>query len=147
MTKTNLTIKEKNTMKKVLFVVALAVALTFALTATAFADHSPTFYVEWNADSTFTGYVAEFGNLGTGGPHANYLEGTEKCAVCHSVHRAPVYGIKWDTNPADPAAKTAVAGGQYNRQEFDNTARGLRHSRPRCCCRPASPTAATTATS
>ena len=33
-------------------------------------------------------------------------------------------------------AKTPVAGGQYNRQEFDNTAGGLRHSRRRCCCRP-----------
>jgi len=30
---------------------ALAVALIFSLAATAFADHSPTFYVEWKADS------------------------------------------------------------------------------------------------
>jgi hypothetical protein len=112
-------------MKRVLFVLAIAVALTFMMTGTAFADHSPTFYVEWSADTSFTGYAAPFGNVGTGSPHQNYLEGTEKCAVCHSVHRAPVYGIKWDTNPAAEASRTPVAGGQYDRQEFDNTAGGL----------------------
>ena len=65
-----------------------------------------------------------FGNQGTGSPHQNYLEGTEKCGVCHSVHRAPVPFVKWDTNPSDPASKTPVAGGQYNRLELsdsDNT--------------------------
>ena len=120
-------------MKKALFVLVLAVALTFMFAAAAFADHSPTFYVEWNADSEFEGYNADFGNAGTGSPHQNYLEGTEKCGVCHSVHRAPVYGIKWDTNPADPTAYTAVAGGvgvnpitgttsvKAKRQEFDNS--------------------------
>ena len=108
-------------MKKLLFVSVLAAAMIFSLTAAAFADHSPTFYVEWKADSAFEGYNAEFGNAGTGSVHANYLEGTEKCAVCHSVHRAPVIGMKWDTNPADPAAKTTVAGGQYYRQEWDNS--------------------------
>jgi len=108
-------------MKRVLLVSVLVVALTFAFAASAFADHSPTFFVEWDADATFTGYGGTtFGNAGTGGPHSNYLEGTEKCAVCHSVHRSPVGpGIKWDTNPTDPSAKTAVAGGQYNRQEFE----------------------------
>jgi hypothetical protein len=112
-------------MKKVLIVLAIVVAMTFAMTATAFADHSPNFYVEWDGASTFTGYAANFGNAGTGSPHQNYLEGTEKCGVCHSVHRAPVYGVKWDTNPAVDASKTAVAGGQYDRAEFDNTAGGL----------------------
>jgi hypothetical protein len=112
-------------MKKTLFVIALAVALTFMFAAAAFADHSPTFYVEWNKTASFTGYAVSFGNAGTGSPHQNYLEGTEKCGVCHAVHRAPVYGVKWDTNPAVEASKTAVAGGQYNRQEFDNTAGGL----------------------
>jgi len=119
-THTVLTNKENGTMKRVLIVVAIAVAMTFAMTLTAFADHSPTFYVEWDAAADHAGYVEDFGNVGTGSPHQNYLEGTEKCAVCHSVHRAPVGpGIKWDTNPADEASRTKVAGGQYNRQEFE----------------------------
>ncbi|HET6351280.1 MAG TPA: hypothetical protein VFG89_04000 [Coriobacteriia bacterium] len=107
-------------MKKAWLVVLLAVALTFVLVAPAFADHSPTFFVEWDGGSSFTGYSSSFGNAGTGSPHQNYLEGTEKCGVCHSVHRAPVPGVKWDTNPSDPASETAVAGGQYMRQEFES---------------------------
>lgn len=107
-------------MKKLSIVLALAVALTAVFAATALADHSPTFFVEWSEDASFTGYVEDFGNYGTGSPHQNYLEGTEKCAVCHSVHRAPTTGVKWDTNPADDASKTAVAGGQYNRGEFES---------------------------
>lgn len=106
-------------MKKILFVLAIVVALTFAMTATAFADHSPTFYVEWNPNTVFQGYAVPFGNGGTGSVHAGYFEGTEKCAVCHSVHRAPVPGVKWDTVVTNPAAKTLVAGGQYYRQEFE----------------------------
>lgn len=112
-------------MKRAWLFLALVVALTFVIAAPAFADHSPNFYVEWSGDSDYEGYDASFGNAGTGSPHANYLEGTEKCGVCHAVHRAPVYGVKWDTNPLDATAKTAVAGGQYNRAEFDNTAGGL----------------------
>jgi hypothetical protein len=102
----------------------VAVAITLVTAISAFADHSPSFYVEWNGDSTFTGYVASLGNAGTGGPHQNYLEGTEKCGVCHAVHRAPVPGVRWDTNPADAAAKTAVAGGQYFRAEFESDVMG-----------------------
>jgi hypothetical protein len=108
-------------MKKTLFVIALAVALTFMFAAAAFADHSPNFYVEWSKTATFTGYAESFGNLGKGSPHQNYLEGTEKCGVCHAVHRAPVFGVSWDTSQTNPAVKTPVAGGQYNRQEFDNS--------------------------
>ncbi len=111
MTKTNLTIKEKYTMKKALFVLALAVALTFMFAAAAFADHSPTFYVEWNADSELRRLRCRLRQRRYRLAPRNYLEGTEKCGVCHSVHRAPVYGVKWDTNPADPTAYTAVAGG------------------------------------
>lgn len=111
-------------MKRAWLVLALAVALTFMLAAPALADHSPTFFVEWDADASHTGYVAPFGNAGTGSPHQNYLEGTEKCGVCHSVHRAPVAKMKWDTNPADPSVKTAVAGGQYNRAEWESISSG-----------------------
>jgi len=107
-------------MKKVLFVLAIAVALTFAMTATAFADHSPTFFVEWQEGVIHDGYgAATFGNPAGSSPHSGYVEGTEKCGVCHSVHRAPVGGVKWDTNPADDASRTAVAGGQYNRAEWE----------------------------
>jgi len=106
-------------MKKCLFVLALAVALTLLLTAAAFADHSPSFYVEWDKTTSFTGYDVPFGNAGTGGPHSGYLEGTEKCGVCHAVHRAPVPGVKWDTSLTDPSVVTPVAGGQYDRQEWE----------------------------
>ena len=109
-------------MKKCLVILALAAVLTFMFAAAAFADHSPTFFVEWSKESTFTGYASSFGNLGKGSPHQNYLEGTEKCAVCHSVHRAPVAGVSWNSSLTDPTVKTAVAGGQYNRQEFEATA-------------------------
>jgi len=112
--------------ERILFVVCVAALLVFGASASAFADHSPTFYVEWDQSAQFSGYGGTtFGNQGTGSPHQNYLEGTEKCAVCHSVHRAPVPYMKWDTDPADPAARTPVAGGQYNRAEWvsdsDNT--------------------------
>ncbi len=106
-------------MKRIWVLLAIALVLTFVIAAPALADHSPTFYVEWDGATSFTGYATTFGNAGTGGPHSNYLEGTEKCGVCHSVHRAPVGGVKWDTDPADPTVKTAVAGGQYDRQEFE----------------------------
>ena len=110
----------------------LAVAMLLAMSAPALADHSPSFFVEWNADSSYEGYNTTFGNAGHNNVHANYLECTEKCAVCHAVHRAPVYGQKWDTNPADPSAYTPVAGGsntpggppKYKRQEWDNTQNG-----------------------
>jgi len=116
---------------RLMFVIAVAAVLVFAMASSALADHSPTFYVEWNAVSSFSGYGGTtFGNAGAGGPgfnapHANYLEGTEKCAVCHSVHRAPVPGETWTTSgtpgaqsATQKAQRTKVAGGQYNRAEW-----------------------------
>jgi hypothetical protein len=83
-------------MKKVLLVVALAVALTFAFTATAFADHSPSFFIKWNAAGGFEG-----ANAAVPSPHNGYVEGTQKCGVCHAVHRAPVATTGWtDDNAA-----------------------------------------------
>ncbi len=119
-------------MSKVTRVMVLAVVIVLITAASAFADHSPTFYVEWNQSALHTGYNASFGNQGTGSPHQNYLEGTEKCGVCHSVHRAPVPYQSWTTSgtpgaqtPAQKAVRTPVAGGQYNRAEWvsdsDNT--------------------------
>jgi len=88
-------------MKKVLFVLALAVALTFAITATAFADHSPSFFITWNAAGGYEG-----ANAAVPSPHAGYAEGTQKCQVCHAEHRAPVAG----TGYADLATRAAIGG-------------------------------------
>jgi hypothetical protein len=119
--------KETKMTKRVMLILALALALTFVMTAAAYADHSPTFFVGWQT-GTIAGYNGgTIGNPVGDSPHANYLEGTEKCGVCHSVHRAPVAGVSWASagldasgnprvSPSDP--KTAVAGGQYNRANF-----------------------------
>lgn len=72
-------------MRKTIFILAVAVALTMTFVATAFADHSPDFYVSWNAAGP---------NTGTGSPHGNYQKNTVKCSVCHAVHRAAVVGMK-----------------------------------------------------
>jgi hypothetical protein len=88
-------------MKKCLFVLALAVVLTFALTATAFADHSPSFYIKWRAAGGYEG-----ANAAVPSPHAGYAEGTQKCQVCHAEHRAPVAG----TGYADNATRAATGG-------------------------------------
>jgi hypothetical protein len=76
--------KESN-MKKVLLVSALAIVLTFAFCAVAFADHAPSFYIGWNrlAPDNSTG------------PHMDYTQFSSKCEVCHGVHRAPVEGTTW----------------------------------------------------
>jgi hypothetical protein len=93
--------KEYKTMKKLALVLALAVVLTFALTAVAFADHSPSFYIQWNDNG---GYSEA--NSSTPSPHAGYAEGTQKCAVCHAVHRAAVAGIGYATD----AQRAAIGG-------------------------------------
>lgn len=93
-------------MKKLVIVLALAVALTFAMTATAFADHSPSFFIKWNATGGYEG-----ANSAVPSPHAGYTEGTQKCAVCHAVHRAPVVGTSWTNGvkfPADGGDNAAV---------------------------------------
>lgn len=115
--------------RKVLLVIAGAIVFALAASTNAFADHSPTFYVEWNQTAIFNGYgTTTFGNQGSGSPHQGYLEGTEKCGVCHSVHRAPVPGESWATSGwagapgaqtrVNPSARTKVAGGKYNRAEW-----------------------------
>jgi mono/diheme cytochrome c family protein len=93
--------KEYKTMKKLALVLALAVVLTFALTAVAFADHSPSFYIQWNDNG---GYSEA--NSSTPSPHAGYAEGTQKCAVCHAVHRAAVAGLGYATD----AQRAAIGG-------------------------------------
>ncbi len=82
-------------MKRVLFVLLLCVALTFGFAATAFADHSPSFFIKWDPMGGYEG-----ANVG-GAPHAGYVEGSQKCGVCHAVHRAPVAGTGWVNHAAN----------------------------------------------
>ncbi len=100
-------------MKKVLIVVALAVALTFAITVVAFADHSPSFYIQWNEEGGFEG-----ANAFVTSPHAGYVEGTQKCGVCHAVHRAAVQGLGWEPGgqlyPAEIGGENRAARLQYS---------------------------------
>ncbi|PKQ36694.1 MAG: hypothetical protein CVT59_11605, partial [Actinobacteria bacterium HGW-Actinobacteria-1] len=101
-------------MKKTLIVLALAVALTLAFSATAFATSAKT----WNYQEDYYSWGSVSGNgigqvgleLGSGGStttvglanvnpanpgvHANYLANTAKCGICHSVHRANASGVK-----------------------------------------------------
>ncbi len=83
-------------MKKALFVLALAAALIFTMTAAAFADHSPSFYIKWDAAGGYEG-----ANAAVPSPHNGYAEGTQKCGVCHAVHRAAVNGIGWVNHDAN----------------------------------------------
>ncbi len=83
-------------MKKTLFVAALAAVLVFAFAATAFA-YGPIWsgtlspynanypgYLQWDSNLG--------GNAGAPSPHGNYATTTNKCAVCHAVHRAQAGG-------------------------------------------------------
>ncbi len=91
-------------MKKTLIVVALAVALTLAFSATAFATSAKTWnyqedYYSWGstagsglATSPILGAIGA--NAANPGVHANYLANTAKCGICHSVHRAKAGGTK-----------------------------------------------------
>lgn len=73
-------------MKKTLFVMVLAVALVMAFAGTAMAKITNA-YVTWDPAAQPAGYDST--------PHQGYAEGTEKCAVCHAVHNAPVTGTQW----------------------------------------------------
>lgn len=68
-------------MRKALIVLSLAVALVFAFSAVAYADHAPSNYLEWDGSG-----------INSNGPHTDYQLNTKKCNVCHSVHRAAVPG-------------------------------------------------------
>ena len=107
-------------MKRVILVVALAVVLVFALTATAFATAAKTWnyqedYYTWGSFLTdpITGApgtvtLGDGGDLGSPnanpenpGVHGNYQTTTAKCGICHSVHRANASGVKLlDTSTA-----------------------------------------------
>jgi hypothetical protein len=66
-------------MKKTVFVTMLVVALVFVFAASAFAGTFSNYV-------TFTSAGNNTGSLAT--PHKDYRLTTEKCAVCHAVHKA-----------------------------------------------------------
>lgn len=123
-------------MKKTVFVVALAVALTLAFSATAFATSAKTWnyqedYYSWGSSAgsglnTTTTIGAAQSTLGSGGStstvgfantnpanpgvHANYQTTTAKCAICHSVHRAKADGVKLLNTATATCAGCHIAG-------------------------------------
>jgi len=82
-------------MKKSLIVIAMAVALVFAFAATAMAVGP--FYDAAAYNPAYPGYLSwswATANAGeVGSPHGNYSTTTNKCQVCHAVHRANATGI------------------------------------------------------
>ncbi|MEI8081919.1 MAG: cytochrome c3 family protein [Actinomycetes bacterium] len=106
-------------MRKTLFVVALALILTFAFAAGAFATTGKFYkggvdYYKWTAPTGSpapgTSWVASgmsgvASNTVLPGAHAGYLATTAKCGICHSVHRAAGSGEK-----LLPTADTSCAG-------------------------------------
>ena len=96
-------------MKRTLLVVALALVLIFAFTASAFATTGKFFArAAWTTTSGSgptgspapgTAFVNDgLSTIGDNPPtrasHANYLATTAKCGICHSVHRAAGAGVK-----------------------------------------------------
>jgi hypothetical protein len=86
------------TMKKSLFVVAVAAMLVFAFAGSAFAAYATVGsdinvggagYIAWSSasGSTFDAAAQNYG------PHGDYTTNSLKCAVCHSVHGASSSGI------------------------------------------------------
>ena len=81
-------------MKKSLLVIALAVVLVLAFATSAFAVGP--FYkitpINGSSNTNYSEYLSwgyaktSLGNVGS--PHGNYTTTTNKCAVCHAVHRA-----------------------------------------------------------
>lgn len=81
--------KETDTMKKTLFVMVVATALVFAFSAVAMAKVTNG-YAAW--DEAYNNGVLGTANTS---PHSAYTVATDKCAVCHAVHNAPVSGTQW----------------------------------------------------
>lgn len=109
-------------MKKGIVVALLVGVMVFGFASTAMAHHSPQFYFNWQAGDGVTLSPAfeeiwgtadvEFSinngsySDGTASPHKNYSQTTAKCGVCHSVHRAPVYGTGSTATPTTSSRYT-----------------------------------------
>lgn len=87
-------------MKKTLFVAALAAVMVFAFASSALAigpfytsaaGNVPDYenYLSW----TWVSNNANAGGEDAGTPHGNYTTTSNKCAVCHAVHRADPAGL------------------------------------------------------
>jgi len=96
-------------MKKSLIVISMAVALVFAFAATAMAVGP--FYDASAYNPNYPGYLswswamANAGEVGT--PHGNYGTTTNKCQVCHAVHRANADGNVLTAIPLTGVTQTA----------------------------------------
>ena len=114
-------------MKKSLFVLVTAVALVLAFSASAFAV-GPFFLAGTNAASlaannaNYRGYLSwGYVTFGTGNvgltPHGNYSTTTNKCQVCHAVHRAKAGGSVLTAIPTTVNLNTTLqtAGGAYSK--------------------------------
>jgi hypothetical protein len=121
MTNTNISIKKGNQMKKTMFVAALAAVMILAFAAPAFANwggwsgsslydtapgtprHSSS-YVMWDD-------VVSLGTSGTAGtPHKGYTDSSTLCAVCHSVHYAPVFDGQFTSTTTGAWAPSGTGG-------------------------------------
>lgn len=102
-------------MKKSALVIALAVCLVLAFSASAFAV-GPFFKITPvngsanNVDSNYLswGYAKTIDAGNVGSPHGNYATTTNKCAVCHAVHRADAAGTV--LTPIDLTSLTYTKG-------------------------------------
>jgi len=94
MTHHTITNQGVSNMKKMFLVTALAVALVLAFAATAMAVGP--FYDASAYNTNYPGYLswnwAVTAAGETGSPHGNYTTSTNKCQVCHAVHRANASG-------------------------------------------------------
>jgi hypothetical protein len=102
-------------MKKSLFVTALAVALVFAFSATAFAVGPFFLSGTTGSNSAYAGYLSwnyikgldAANNAGT--PHGGYTTTSNKCQVCHATHRAVKGGAVLTAIPAAYSLNTGAA--------------------------------------
>jgi hypothetical protein len=89
--------------RKCLLAFALTCVMVLGFASNAFADHSPQFYFDFQTGAGVTNGVrfrqvfpSSFNvafNINNGtSPHGLYSQTSAKCAVCHSVHRAPTAG-------------------------------------------------------
>lgn len=111
-------------MKKSLLTLALSCVMVLAFASTAYADHSPQFYFDFQEgtgvtsgarfEEVFPGSFNVAFTIDNGSsPHGSYSQNSAKCAVCHSVHRAPVAGTSSKSTLSDFVGGTANTSSRY----------------------------------